>query len=88
MVFNRQVTAECSKADKYRRLICKILVDGVDVNLGQVKAGMAWHYKHYANEQTPADREAYAAVELDAREKHLGLWADQNPMPPWKWRRR
>lgn len=86
IVFNRQVVAQCSKTDKYRREICKVLVGGVDINLEQVKAGMAWWYRHYANEQPPRDREEYEAAEFNAKIRRLGLWADKNPTPPWDWR--
>jgi endonuclease YncB( thermonuclease family) len=88
MLFNREVTAECGKADKYRRQVCKILVDGVDANLEQVKAGMAWWYRDYAREQSPKDREDYEVAEFNAKVRRLGLWADTNPVPPWEWRRR
>ncbi len=47
LVFNRQVQVEYEKKDRYGRTIGKIMVDGVDANLEQVKAGMAWHYKQY-----------------------------------------
>lgn len=86
LVFNRQVIAECTKTDKYRREICKVLVGDIDANLEQVKAGMAWWYRHYANEQPRQDQEAYEAAEFNAKIRRLGLWADKNPTPPWDWR--
>lgn len=86
LVFNRQVVAQCSKTDKYRREICKVLVGGVDINLEQVKAGMAWWYRHYASEQPRQDQETYEAAEFNAKIRRLGLWADKNPTPPWDWR--
>ena len=86
LVFNRQVVAQCSKTDKYRRAICKVLVGGIDANLEQVKAGMAWWYRQYANEQPSRDREEYEAAEFNAKIRRLGLWADKNPVPPWDWR--
>ena len=88
MVFHRQVSADCGKTDKYRREVCKILVDGVDVNLEQVKAGMAWWYRQYVREQSPKDREDYEIAEFNAKSHRLGLWSDKNPEPPWEWRRR
>jgi micrococcal nuclease len=29
----------------------------------------------------------FTDAEREAREKHRGLWADPNPVPPWEWRR-
>ncbi len=88
LTYNREVVAECGKTDKYRWKICKILVDGQDINLEQVKAGMAWWYRQYAKEQSPKDREDYEVSESWAKMRGLGLWADTNPTPPLEWRHR
>lgn len=87
MVFNKHVTVDYSKKDKYGRTVGKILVDGVDANLEQVKAGLAWHYKKYANEQVVEERAKYAQAEDHARAEKLGLWVDAEPTPPWDWRK-
>jgi endonuclease YncB( thermonuclease family) len=63
-----------------------VLLDGEDVNLEQVEAGMAWHYKKYQGEQSVSDRVKYADAERDARRRKLGLWRDPDPMPPWEYR--
>jgi len=52
LIFNKQVSVEYNKKDKYGRIVGKIFVDGADANLEQVKAGMAWHYKQYQKEQS------------------------------------
>lgn len=87
LVFNRQVQVEYSKKDKYGRTVGKILVGGVDANLEQIKAGMAWHYKKYQNEQPESDRAVYADAEQKARIAKRGLWQDAEPTPPWDWRK-
>lgn len=86
-VFNREVQVEFEKHDKYGRLVGKVLVDSVDINLSVVSSGLAWHYKHYENEQTVTDRLLYAEAELEAKEGRLGLWSDGNPQAPWLYRR-
>lgn len=88
LVFNKQVIVEYSKKDRYGRTIGKILVSGVDANLEQIKAGMAWHYKQYQKEQTPSDRALYSDAEDRARAGNVGLWADSDPTPPWEFRHR
>lgn len=87
LVFNRHVVVEYGKKDKYGRTVGKILVGGVDANLEQVKAGMAWHYKKYQREQSEADRITYAQAEDRARAGKVGLWLDPEPTPPWDWRK-
>ena len=87
MIFDKDVKVVCDKTDQYGRLVCKILLDGKDINLEQVKAGMAWHYKEYEREQSPEDREAYARAEDEARTARRGLWVDADPIEPSEFRR-
>jgi endonuclease YncB( thermonuclease family) len=87
LVFNKQVTVEYSKKDKYGRTVGKILIDGVDANLEQVKAGLAWHYKKYVKEQQVTDRSLYAQAEERAISEKKGLWLEDNPIPPWDFRK-
>jgi endonuclease YncB( thermonuclease family) len=97
-VFGREVTIQWSRLDRHGRIVAKVLIAPpgecappctarIDVNLAQVEAGMAWHYRQFEQQQQPADRLAYAAAEMQAREQRIGLWRDPNPVPPWEWRR-
>ncbi len=86
LVAGRTVEVDYSKYDRYGRILGKVLLNGEDVNLEQVEAGLAWHYKKYQGEQTPADRVKYSDAEREARRQKLGLWHDPNPMPPWEYR--
>ncbi|MDP4028399.1 MAG: thermonuclease family protein [Gallionella sp.] len=87
LVFKKQVTVEYSKRDRYGRTLGKIEVGGVDANLEQIRAGMAWHYKQYQRDQSSEDRQLYSEAEDAARSFHRGLWVDANPIPPWDWRK-
>jgi endonuclease YncB( thermonuclease family) len=87
MISGKDVRVSYQKIDQYGRLVGKILLDGKDINLEQVKAGMAWHYKFYEDEQTPEDREAYAKAEAEARAARRGLWQDSNPIEPYQFRK-
>jgi endonuclease YncB( thermonuclease family) len=86
-VMHRQVVVVWARHDRYERIVGKVLVGGVDVNLAQVADGMAWHYRQYAREQSAADKRAYRAAEASARAHRIGLWAGSAPVPPWKFRR-
>jgi endonuclease YncB( thermonuclease family) len=88
LVHGRNVRAQCPKTDPYGREVCKILSEGVDVNLEQIRRGMAWHFKRYEREQPPLDRRAYSAAETEAQAARRGLWRDAQPMPPWDCRQR
>ena len=86
-VYGRQVIIEWNKRDRYGRIVGVIFVDGHDINLEQVRACMAWWYRQYAKEQTPDDRQLYEMAENEAKATKRGLWADNEPVPPWEWRR-
>ena len=86
LVFGKQVVVEYAKRDKYGRIVGKVLVEGQDINLEQLKAGLAWFYKYYENELSAADRKSYAEAETAARAAKRGLWKDTNPQPPWDFR--
>lgn len=86
-VAGQSVAVEWDKVDRYGRKVGKVLLAGMDSNLVQIKRGLAWHYKQYEREQSPADRQSYAAAEVEARAAKLGLWRDAAPLPPWHFRR-
>ena len=85
-VAGKFVVVEYDKRDRYERILGKVLLSGEDMNLEQIRAGLAWHYKKYQNEQSPADRELYSITEIEAREAKRGLWYDAQSLPPWEYR--
>lgn len=69
------------KKDRNGRVIGEVF-DSSDKNLNKelVKAGLAWHFKRYSN------NEEYAALEIAARNQKIGLWSDPDSVAPWEWR--
>jgi endonuclease YncB( thermonuclease family) len=68
--------------DIYERVLANVyLEDGSELNLKILAAGLAWY------DQRHAQRQAYADAEAQARKAGSGLWADENPTPPWQWRK-
>lgn len=99
MVFGKEVRVEDRKKDRYGRTIGRVwvAVDGckavdcpmtLDVSLALLTQGLAWHYKKFLKKQSAEERGLYAFAEEEARGKHVGLWHDADPVPPWEWRHR
>jgi len=42
---------------------------------------MAWVYRKYT------DDERFYVLESEAKQSKRGLWLDENPIPPWEWRK-
>ena len=87
LVTEKEVTVAWFKRDRYGRIVGQVSINGRDICLEQIKAGMAWHYKYYQSEHTPEDRKLYADADVEARAARVGLWVDANPIPPWDFRR-
>src|SRR5690348_5830188 len=87
LVFSKKVVVEWSKQDRYQRVLGKVLLDGQDINLKQIKAGLAWHYKRYDKDQGLADQRLYAEAQKAASLNGIGLWRDPAPVAPWDFRR-
>lgn len=68
--------------DRYGRIIGRANCAGVDANSEQVRRGMAWVYDRYVKDRTLYE------LQNAARAAKRGLWIDENPTPPWDWRRR
>jgi len=88
LVFDKDVSVTWYKKDRYGRTVGLVLVDDTDVCLEQIKRGLAWHYKQYEREQSFEDRSRYADAEEETRNARMGLWVDDNPIEPSKYRRK
>jgi endonuclease YncB( thermonuclease family) len=86
LVFGKTVAVEWNERDRYQRVLGKVLLDGQDVNLKQIKAGLAWHYKQYDKDLRLADKRLYAEAQKAASLKGIGLWSDPAPVAPWDFR--
>ena len=69
--------------DRYKRIVGEVFYNGTtNLNIELLANGFAWHYKRYDKSET------YSKAEKSAKEKHLGLWQDKNPVAPWDFRKR
>ena len=79
-----KVFVEEKDTDRYGRLVGVLYTaEGLNVNLEMVCSGCAWWYERYA--RLDSDLED---CQESAQEARLGLWAAENPMAPWEWRRK
>ena len=88
LVYDKQVTVNWKKLDRYGRTVGKVLINGQDVNLEQINRGMAWFYKKFQNELVLDDRLAYLHAQEAAEKGKTGLWIDQEPIAPWDFRKK
>ena len=77
----KTIVVEWEKKDRYGRILGYVYADGVNVNKELLKNGLAWHYKHYNEDQE------LAKLEQQAKDKKLNIWSDKNPIEPYRWRK-
>jgi endonuclease YncB( thermonuclease family) len=63
-------------------VVARVLLDEMDVNHELVVRGLAWHDTVHNSD------DALVIAMFKARSAGTGLWADPEPMAPWKWRER
>jgi endonuclease YncB( thermonuclease family) len=84
-VLRQQVEIRPVARDRYGRTVALVLRDGQSVNRLLLQRGYAWVYKRYCRKQICRQWQREQAV---ARQVGRGLWAADDPMPPWEWRHR
>jgi endonuclease YncB( thermonuclease family) len=82
LAFGQEVIVRVVDHDRHGRTVADvILADGRSLNQELVRAGYEWWYRRYSKDFSLSELEA------QARLARSGLWADQQPTPPWEWRR-
>jgi endonuclease YncB( thermonuclease family) len=85
-VMDKEVTVVGDRRDEFGLRLGKVLLGGRDINLEMVIAGLAWHRKQNADQQTADDRKLYSSAEINAKRAKLNIWSDPDPTPPWVFR--
>jgi endonuclease YncB( thermonuclease family) len=78
---NREVVVRDLNRDRQGRMTADILLpDGRQIVHELVKEGLAWVQPGASVDQALKDMEELAKA------SGTGLWAEPNPVPPWKWK--
>jgi micrococcal nuclease len=84
LVAGKTVDVEAYDTDKYGRTVGVVFANGVNVNQSLIIAGLAWQYQKYCKASFCGD---WLRLEQKAKTSGVGLWADNDPVPPWDWRK-
>jgi endonuclease YncB( thermonuclease family) len=81
MMLDKKVNVTIQGKDRWGNRLGIVLIEGTkDPRYDLLEAGLAW-----TAERDPIQE--LEAIKEKAREKGKGLWKDQNPTPPWIYRR-
>lgn len=81
MILNKKVSVDVQAKDRWGNRLGIVLIEGTrDPRYDLLEAGLAW----------TAERDPIRELEIikeKARDKGKGLWKEQDPTPPWIYRR-
>jgi micrococcal nuclease len=81
LALGKTVKVEKLNLDPRGRTIANVfLPDGSNLAVLLLEQGLAWHYTVYSNSKE------LEAIEKKARDQKKGLWVQENPVEPWKYR--
>jgi len=75
------------RVDRDGRIHGRVVVDGEDVGLKLLEAGLAWCDPADTETLSPTLRDRYAHACDEAKKRRAGLWRDPYPVPPWEHRK-
>ncbi|HET7364158.1 MAG TPA: thermonuclease family protein [Burkholderiales bacterium] len=79
LCYRKGATVDWTERDRRRRYIGYVTCEGKDANAEQLKRGMAWASPRATKPTSPLYE-----LETYARLRRIGLWADDNAVPPWE----
>lgn len=82
LVYGQEVRVVEKGQDFRKRTLGMVYRGDLDVNAEMVRLGMAWVYRKYASKKSPL-----LDIEREVKKERRGLWADNEPVPPWVWRK-
>jgi endonuclease YncB( thermonuclease family) len=83
-IYRKQVKLEIIAFDQYKRSVGIVCLNGKNINQEMVAEGWAWAYRQYLDRPHASE---YIEAEEHARVSRLGLWKQNNPQPPWEFRK-
>lgn len=81
LCFGKDASYRALETDHYGSPVAVVSCGGIEANRAQIERGMAWVADKSNRDFT------LPALQLIARRDRKGLWADDNPVPPWEFRR-
>lgn len=80
----QRVRLDVMDIDRYGRTVSIVWLGNRNINREMVAEGWAWAYRQYLDR---AHASEYISAEEQARKAQKGIWQQNNPQPPWEFRK-
>jgi endonuclease YncB( thermonuclease family) len=82
LIQDKEVEIDVVGIDVWGRKLGKVYLNGKSINENLVKNGMAWWNDYYYPKESNLE-----ILEENARNNKVGLWKEDSPTSPWRWRK-
>lgn len=82
--YRKKAVVTIYDTDRFKRPVGVVKVGSVNVNESLIRAGYAWQYRKYCKAKFC---KSWLQFEERAKASNLGLWRNNDPVPPWEWRK-
>jgi endonuclease YncB( thermonuclease family) len=80
LILKKKIQVEIESYTETDQMIGRVVINGEDLSMVLVKAGLAWYFKDHGPDRY------LAKAQRKVRRKKVGLWSQKNPVPPWVFR--
>lgn len=81
---NKKVSVITYNTDRYGRTVGLVIHKRKVINADMLEQGHAWVYGQYCKQKFCRK---WRKLEKNAKAQGVGLWREEEPVPPWQWRR-
>ena len=81
----QQVKVEVMDINRNKRAVSVVWLGNRNINLEMLRDGFAWAYCQHLEGRHVSE---YIQAEEQAKKERRGLWQQNNPQPPWEFRKR
>ena len=85
LALGREVNLRIKYRDRYGRTVAEIYHKGTSINELMVAEGHSWVHPYYCRKPVC---KRWKRLETEARQRRIGVWSSDNPVPPWQWKKR
>jgi endonuclease YncB( thermonuclease family) len=80
LILKKKVQVQIESYSETGQLIGRVQINGEDISMTLVQAGLAWYFKEHGKERY------LLKAQRKAKRNNVGLWTQKKPVPPWIFR--
>jgi endonuclease YncB( thermonuclease family) len=80
LILKKKIQVKIESYTENGQMIGRVHINGEDLSMTLIKAGLAWYYKEHGSERY------LLKAQRKAKRSNIGLWSQKKPIAPWIFR--